>query len=216
MKNKNGNNNQNNFNGTTNFNGDTQVAGGDITNNNYVTEKETEKETEKATYSTEPKWRSPFTLGILTWISVILGVLSLIPFTGIIKALLNMFKGNFDPGQNNFISINSIVFAVLLIITMSFFALRRITKKQIRKPIFLNYAISGYGERITIEKVNANKCPICGGKMRYYNKPTEWIDRTYSDGKTKREVTQRKPVLECKRNHEHFYYVDPAETKIDG
>ena len=35
--------------------------------------------------------------------------------------------------------------------------------------------------------------------MRYYNKPVEWIDH-YIDGKVKREVTKRVPVLECKRN----------------
>ena len=44
--------------------------------------------------------------------------------------------------------------------------------------------------------------------------PVEWIDKHYSDGKTKREITKRIPVLECKRNHEHCYVVDPAEDKV--
>lgn len=72
-----------------------------------------------------------------------------------------------------------------------FFSLRRITKNQTRHPLLFNYAISGYGRRLTLEKIHIEKCPQCGGKMKYYNKPVEWIDKHYSDGKSKREVTKR-------------------------
>lgn len=51
--------------------------------------------------------------------------------------------------------------------------------------------------------------------MKYYSKPIEWVDKYYSDGRTKREVTKRIPVLECKRNSEHWYEVDPAEDKVE-
>jgi len=95
-----------------------------------------------------------------------------------------------------------------------FFSLRKIAKKQIRVPLILNYAISGYGRRITLEKIHIDKCPRCGGKMKYYNKPVEWIDNYYGDGRTKREITKRIPVLECKRNSEHYYEVDPAEDRV--
>lgn len=54
----------------------------------------------------------------------------------------------------------------------------------------------------------------CGGKMKYYNKPIEWREILRSDGSIKREVTKRIPVLECKRNAEHWYSVDPAGDKI--
>ena len=40
-------------------------------------------------------------------------------------------------------------------------------------------------------------------------------DKHYSDGKTKREVTKRIPVLECERNGKHCFEVDPAEDRVD-
>lgn len=68
------------------------------------------------------------------------------------------------------------------------FRLRTITKKETRQPLFFNYAISGIDGKITIEKIHINNCPKCGGKMKYYNKPVEWVDRYYSNGRTIREI----------------------------
>ncbi|WP_157508718.1 hypothetical protein [Luteipulveratus halotolerans] len=53
----------------------------------------------------------------------------------------------------------------------------------------------------------------CGGKLRFYNKPTAWIDFTASDGTTKRKVTERTPVAECTRNpKKHCYAIDEADV----
>ena len=49
--------------------------------------------------------------------------------------------------------------------------------------------------------------------MKYYNKPIEWREY-YVDGKRKREVVKRVPALECRRNNEHWFEVDPAEERI--
>lgn len=65
--------NQNNFYGTTNFNGPVQFSGRDIINGASISNRD------NARYTPEPKWRSPFTLAVLSWISVIIGILSLIP-----------------------------------------------------------------------------------------------------------------------------------------
>ena len=43
------------------------------------------------------------------------------------------------------------------------------------------------------------------GKMKYYNKPIEC-----RHGK----ITKAIPALECLRNHEHWYKVEPAEDRI--
>lgn len=86
--------------------------------------------------------------------------------------------------------------------------------RYLKNPLFFNFAISGYGNRLTIEKIHIEGCPQCGGKMKYYNKPVEWREILRSDGSTKREVTKRIPVLECKRNAEHWYAVDPAEDRV--
>ncbi len=52
------------------------------------------------------------------------------------------------------------------------------------------------------------------GKMKYYNKPIEWMDKLCSDGKVKREVTKRTSVLECRRNSNHCYVVDYTEDRV--
>ncbi|WLD76415.1 hypothetical protein QU661_00800 [Mogibacterium neglectum] len=201
-------NSQYNFNGTTNFNGSVQFAGGDIIN-----ESSTPKQVE-ATYKAEPKWRSPFTIAVLSWISVIIGILSLIPIGKIFISALNLLKGNFQAVSNFSVQVYLIFLIILVFLFVVFLSFRRIVKKQIRVPLPLNYAISGHDRHLTLEKIHINKCPQCGGKMKYYNKPVEWIDKYYSDGKTKREVTKRIPVLECTRNSEHCYKVDPAEDKV--
>lgn len=203
-----GNNNQNNFTGTTNFNGTAQFAVGDIINEGSVPHQEIAK------YTPEPIWRSPFTLAILSWISVIIGILGLIPVSKILQNALSVLKGNLQAVSDFPVQAYSIIFVILSFLFILFFSLRRIAKKQIRVPLILNYAISGYERRLTLEKIHIAECPKCGGKMKYYNKPVEWIDKHYSDGRTKREVTKRIPVLECKRNHEHCYVVDPAEDKV--
>ncbi len=212
MKKNNEYTNVNNFNGQMNFNGSTQIATGDIINNVYCDD--SIDEYTKASYTPEPVWRSPFTMAVLTWISVVKGILGLIPFTTIIRIGFGGRRGNINEVSSNGIQVYVIVFAISALLLICLISLRGIVKKQIRVPIGLNYAFSGYGGRITLEKIYIDKCPICAGQMKYYNKPVEWIDRHYSDGKTKREVTKRVPALECKRNHEHCYAVDPAADKL--
>lgn len=97
--------------------------------------------------------------------------------------------------------------AISLLLLVFSLWLRRITKKQIRIPLAFDYAINGMDRRIVIEMVKPDKCPICGGKMKYYNKPVEWREY-YVDGKTKRELLKRTPALECRRNCEHWFKVD--------
>ena len=159
-------------------------------------------------------WRSPFTLGVLTWISVALGVISFLPISKIFGSLLGILKGQLLETLSS-MQIYITVLAIVMVLFFIFVSLRRITKKQIRKPLKMNYAISGYNGRITLEKIHMNKCPMCGGEMKYYNKAVEYGGKPYSDGKTNQEATKRIPVLECKRNAEHCFKVDPAEDRVD-
>ena len=198
-------NNQNNFSGTTNFNGSVKFSVGDIINETSAPKQA------QATYTPEPKWRSPLTLAILTWVSVIIGLLGLFPCSKILANAINIVKGNLRTVLDFPVQTYLIIFVICVFLFVLFLNLRKIAKKQIRVPLILNYAISGYGGRIVLEKIHADACPQCGGEMKYYNKPVEWIDKHYRDGRTKHEVTKRVPVLECKRNSEHCYVVDPAE-----
>ncbi|RFA32465.1 hypothetical protein CAI16_18025 [Virgibacillus dokdonensis] len=202
------NSSRNSFNGTTNFNGPTQVAAGDIINN-FSDDSHPE-----AKYTPEPLWRSPFTLAVLSWISVTIGVLGVFPISKIVKYALSFFNESLQVKSAFEIPIYLIIFAVLVLLFILLFRLRRITKNQTRYPLLFNFAISGYGGRLILEKIRMDKCPQCGGRMKYYNKPMEWVDKYYIDGKSKREVTRKIPVLECKRNEEHWYEIDPAEDKV--
>jgi len=202
------NNNEINFNGTVNFNGSSQIASGDIKNHNL------RDISTKASYTPEPKWRSPITMAILTWISVIIGIISIFPISQIAKSFMNVLGGNIQ--SLSISGINTYLFFViglmlLLVITIT---LRRITKKQTRVPLLFNYAISGNNKRLILEKISIDNCPQCGGKMKYYNKAIEWRDVVRSDGRVKREVIRKTPALECKRNANHWYEVDPAEDKM--
>jgi len=181
-----------------NFHANTQIVEGDVYNINY------EREEQKATYQPEPIWRSQITLATLTWLSFIISVSSLFPiYKVIVEPILNLSTGNYENiGKSNYL------FIVLVLLLFLFFIvqiLRYIAKKQIRYPLILNYAINGKEHKLTLEKININPCPQCGGKMKYYNKPIEWIGK---------KVTKTTPALECLRNHEHWYKVDPAEDRI--
>nr|WP_222591860.1 hypothetical protein [Paenibacillus xylanexedens] len=201
--------NQNNFKGKMKFYGSTQIAAGDIINhipNNHKQE---------AKYTPEPIWRSPFTMAILSWISFAIAIGGLIPVgVKFVWNSINILNGKLNPVEGFGSKTYLILFVILMIFLVTFLSLRRITKTQTRHPLIFNFAISGYGNRLTLEKIHVDKCPECGGEMKYYNKPAEWIDRSYNDGSIKRKVTKKVPAIECKRNSEHWYRVDPAEDML--
>lgn|SRR5690625_1732474 len=183
------NRNQNNFNDTTNFNGPTQISAGNI-NNDFSGSGVVYR---NAKYTPEPLWRSPFTLALLTWISSIIAILGLFPAGKIFANAFSVLYGDLQVMPNFLMQAYLITFVILALLFTLFFTLRRITKKQIRIPLFLNYAISGYERKLTLEKVHIEECPQCGGKMKYYNKPVEWEDKYYSNGKSRRKVTKKIP-----------------------
>lgn len=191
------------------FGNGTQIA--DIIVNNCVIQEEPQN---KAEYKPEPVWRSPFTLAVLTWISCIIGILSLLPLGKIVRYITTFLGGSLETLNVNDIQISLLTFVVIFMLLMFTLTVRRIAKLQTRYPLICNFAISGYGRKIVIEKIHTGKCPKCGGKMKYYNKPIEWVNRFYGDGRVKREVTKRIPALECKRNSSHYYEVDYAEDRV--
>ncbi len=214
---------KNDFNGA-NFNGSTQIGEqrttiqGDQYNvnqyNNYANNQLDNEKTK--VYTVEPKWRSPFTMGVLTWISVFLGIAGIIPLGALISNILNTFNSPIQINNNEWYNlILFVLFLLCLFICLIAIKLREITSKQIRLPLFHNYAINGKGYILTLEKIKPNLCPFCGGRMKYYNKPTKWIDFRYPNGKLKkRKVTERTPAVECIRNENHCYEIDPAEDKV--
>jgi len=199
--------NKNNFNGETSFNGPTQIVAGNVINN------VADSNEKKAIYNPEPVWRSPFTMGVLSWISVAIGMLGVFPIGKVLKSGVHFFKSQ-DVTSTLEVQPYTIMIIILMLLFVIFLSLMRITKNQTRHPLLFNFAISGYGRRLIIEKIHIDKCPQCGGNMKYYNKPTEWREILRSDGSIKRKITKKVPALECKRNTEHWYVVDPAEDGV--
>lgn len=167
-----------------------------------------------ASYMAVPKWRSPFTLGLLSWAGLIVGFFSLLPLWKVFQPLLDLFgSGTGDVAGGIAQMVWLVVFVAIVLLLVLVVALRRIAKYQLRKPLIFGWAISGAGRRITLEKIRAGRCPQCGGTMRYLNKPTKWIDHREADGRKWRETTEQVPALECKRNAKHWFEVDPAEDE---
>ncbi|EFQ47489.1 hypothetical protein SD927_00225 [Lactobacillus iners] len=192
------------------FNGPTNIVSGNNTDFNGSSSGKT------ATYTPEPVWRSPITMAILSWMGIFISLIGIFPFYKLFEPLINLFtnKSIQINANNNIIYLGILVIVIILLAIIAW--LRDITKRETRHPLFFNYAISGLRRKLTIEKIHIDKCPICGGTMKYFNKAVEWENTTYPDGKPKRKVTQKVPALQCKRNPDHFFEVDPAADKLDS
>ncbi len=182
-----------------------QIAQGDIYNNTPT------PSSPEAEFTAEPIWRSPITTAVLNWIGFFVGIANLFPLYKIGKSLIDFLSEGWRALMG--LEDQIITFLVLLVIFVTILSLRKITKNQTRHPLFHNYAINGYGKRLSLEKIHAGRCPKCGGKMRYYNKPVEWKE-ILKNGQIKKVVTKKVPALECERNENHWYEVDPAKEKL--
>lgn len=185
-------------------------------NSKFINNYYSNSQEEQPSYQVKPIWRSEITLAILTWLSSIITILGIFPIYKLLIEPALILLGHLDKhtteissSKNHMLAL--VFLAFILIITLF---LEWIAKTQTRRPILKNYAISGLGKRLTLEKIIPPNCPKCGGKMKYYQKPIEWQDRYYSNGKYKRIVTKYTPAIECERNSEHWYKIDPAEDKI--
>lgn len=187
--------------------GNIQQAGRDI--NNYNLQNYTDSHYPKV--KTTPIWRSNITQASLTWISFFMGLGSLGCLTPIFKDAIELLTGKIslitsEPKTFTPWLIGFLALAILYLLTWK---LRQITKFETRHPLIFNLAINGAHKKISLEKISAS-CPICGGKMKYYNADEEWIDWIDSNGGRKKEVTKRAPTLECRKNPEHRFPVDIA------
>ena len=205
--------NKDSFNGGTNI-GVGNTAGGDIyaAGRDVYIQKKDDKPV--AEYEAKVIWKTPLTKSVLSFSGILSSVASAFTIFKGIEPLINWFR-NSNTGQFKGINENFLfIFLGIFLLTIIIFYLRSITSKETRQPLMFNYALSGIGNRLSIEKVEVAACPICNGKMKYYNKPTAWVRVIDPNGKEKRIVTERVPALECKRNSKHWFEVDPAEDKI--
>lgn len=205
--------NKDSFNGGTNI-GVGNTAGGDIfaAGRDIYIQKKDEKPV--AEYEAKVIWKTPLTKSVLSFSGILSSVASAFTIFKGIEPLINWFR-NSNTGQFKGINENFLfIFLGIFLLTIIIFYLRSITSKETRQPLMFNYALSGIGNRLSVEKVEVAACPICNGKMKYYNKSIAWDREIAPNGKEKLIVTERVPALECKRNSKHWFEVDPAEDKI--
>lgn len=157
----------------------------------------------------QPKWsRKTFlTQSVLGWVSVILGTLSL--FTG-----WQGFEAWYESVQNG-ISLKApmlwwflgffLSFLMLILVLTGLKIVRNRT--QHFSPLHILPSVTGWGGRIGLARLEGS-CPTCGGSLKFYNKPIEWL--TYPQSGRKK-VTRRAPAAECKRNPDHWWTVDPTD-----
>jgi hypothetical protein len=184
-----------------NLSGNIIQAGRDVHFTNHTAEEEV------ATYEPKWSWKSPLTLAALSWISVALGILSLVSGWQGIGSLISFFKSGPSkqlPSYGWLISFGATVILLLL-----FMELRRITK--LRTQHFSAWpflpSITGWGGKIGLAKLQG-KCPKCDGNLKFYNRPTEWVTE-HPSGRTR--VSKRTAAAECSRNPDHWWTVDRTD-----
>ena len=166
-----------------------------------------------ATYEAVPMWRSPLTLAVLSWIGLVLALLGIFPIWKLVDAVLDLIvRGHTLSAQGATQHWWGVAFGLLVVVFAVVIELRRVAKYELRKPLFLGWALSGAKRRITFEKIRVGDCPKCGGKMRYYNKAKAWVPYVDANGNVRRKVVERVPALECRRNPQHCCEVDPTEV----
>lgn len=171
-------------------------------------------------YQTKWSWQSPFTQASLAWISAIVGLLALAQGYGFVAPLVSGpqdYLANSQGGISwNFILlIGMLATGTVFAIAMS---MRSIVKNRLRK--FANSRLLPAALSLDGKFALAyfqGKCSICGGRLRFYNKPIAWRDVTKPNGDTKRVVAEREMAAECVRNQKrHWWYVDSAEERVSN
>lgn len=172
------------------------------------------EESNRPEYEIHKKWDSEIAEKPLTVASVVAFLADVCTLIGFLYAAYN---------ARNTQKLPSLTFLCILLVLLAVFSLafgialwlRDIVKKQLLLPLAFGYGISGYHGKIGLCSITG-KCPICGGKLKYYNGMTEWHDVIDPiNGQILKRVPKRKePVLRCNRNHRHLWLVDPAEVRI--
>lgn len=164
-------------------------------------------------YDAKWSWRSPVTMGILTWISVALGVLGVVAGW---QGIAPLFESLTDNGPTLFEAPKPgwlITFGVAFLLLVVVLGLRKVTKHRTQhfSPISWLPALTGWGGRVGLARFTGD-CSICGGSLKFYDKPTQWIVNLET---RKRKVTERRMAAECVNNEEHCWTIDKTDGSRD-
>ncbi len=148
-------------------------------------------------------------MAALTWISVGLGALGVVAGWQGLKPLFSALSGGGLPSSGPS-TIWTLGLAAILLCLVGVLSLRRITKHRTQHFFSASWlpAVTGWGGQVGLARLGG-QCPICDGKLRFYDKPMRWVDNVEAG---RRKVTQRAMAAECVKNSDHWWPVD----KTDG
>ncbi|PZS25813.1 MAG: hypothetical protein DLM58_21675 [Pseudonocardiales bacterium] len=167
-------------------------------------------------YQTKWALTTPLTQGRLALLSIILGVLALIEgyqgFAPVVRTAARHGLGKAAPTPDItplYVCMGALVGVAICVVLYR--TVKHALRGLSRSPLLP--AVLGVNRHLVIARF-AGAC-ACGGKLRFYSKPTGRIDIIRADGSTQRRVTERRLAAECKRNPDHWAEIDPAERRLD-
>lgn len=167
-------------------------------------------------YDVKWSWRSPLTLAALTWISVLLGILSLGSGYKVFEPLISAFvKGAGLEGMSEMQPVWIFVLLGLFLVFAVAMTLRRIAKNETQHLSRFGFlpAITGWGRRIGLARLRG-KCQ-CGGRLRFYSKAVAWSQPDPQTGKQR--VTDRDLTAECVRDPKHHVWrIEMTDSNRDS
>lgn len=162
-------------------------------------------------YVTKSYRASPLTQTVLAWISVVLGIISVLSgWWAMAPPVQAIVEGSFSAGAlasagGAFSVFFVAVVLAFLAISGTIIASRR--TQHLSRFSFLP-ALTGKDGRLGLARFEGT-CTICGGKLRFYSKPLEWVENLDTG---KRRITRRGLAGECRRNREHWWAIDSTDT----
>lgn len=153
-------------------------------------------------YEVKWSWRSPLTLAVLTWVSVVLGVLSLGSVYKVFEPLVSgLLDGAGFDAASSAQPIWIYVFIGIILLFAIAMILRRIASNETQHLSRFSFlpAITGWGRRIGFARLKG-RC-VCGGKLRFYSKAVGFSPPDPQTGKQR--VTEREMTAECVRDPRH-------------
>lgn len=98
-----------------------------------------------ATYEAAPKWQSPFTLAVLSWLGPFLGLASIFPIWKMVEPVVNIFAKGVGVTGQAFGRVWWIGgFCLLLLIFLTVMQLRRLAKNELRKAFISRMGIERF------------------------------------------------------------------------
>ncbi|QRY48153.1 hypothetical protein JVX93_16030 [Mycolicibacterium boenickei] len=164
-----------------------------------------------AEYQAAWSWKSPITMATLTWLSVILGFVGVIAGWQGLRPVFGLLSGSLGTKQPPSIWPLALFFAALCVVAIAL-GLRRIIKHGIQwfPPVPWLPVVTGWDGHVGFARLDG-MCPRCDGRLKFYDKPTRWIDFPETG---KRKITERTMAAECTRNSDHWWSVDKTDNPL--